>query len=239
MLKKILAISTLLASVFLCGRVVAQDSLHLRKNRAIRFRTLELEAQLATKEMFCMGSSNYLMEVGKHSFLKSYFFGEYNFSKKEYFYTLSADPKIYGPLHFTSSIENDLFGAESKGYHVQTGVKFYVEDYKPFSRWFCIASIGMNYSMLGTAEHKLGKTEMSYNLLTNPIKITKNLFLVVQSFGRVRHGYDFHFLQLGIESRKLPHSVFMVGTGQIQRGKQEISLGLQIPFVENHKEFKL
>lgn len=229
-------------AIFLCQNTSAQheDTTSNSNNALFKFKVAEIEAQWNPIEKDFIGSANYLLNIGqKKPILKNYFFCEYNFNKKEREFTFCIDPKIFGPLHGSFAFENDLFGIESEKYHFQTGAKLYLEDFKPFSRWFCIASIGMNYSMLGTAEHKLGKTEMSYNLLTNPIKITKNLFLVVQSFGRVRHGYDFHFLQLGIESRKLPHSVFMVGTGQIQRGKQEISLGLQIPFVENHKEFKL
>jgi hypothetical protein len=239
MVKQILTFSTFITSfLFGWGTLRSQDSLHTKAPRMFRFRTLELEAQVAPKEKEFMSSANYLLEVGKHSFLKSYFFGEYNFTSKEYAFTVSLDPKIYGPLHLTTSFENDLFGEKPEKYHFQSGIKMYLEDVGPFSNWFSIASIGLNYSLLGNAEHKLGKTEGSYNFLTNPIMIGKNFAIVVQSMGRIRSGYDFHFIQIGFEPRKIEHSVFMIGTGQVQKGQKEIFMGFQFAFVENHREFK-
>ncbi len=238
MAKQILSSSTLLyAFIFISCRAVAQDSLNYHSRR-FKFQALEVEAQWAPKENDIISSGNYLLELGKNSFLKSYFFGEYNFSNKEYAYTISLDPKLYGPLHLTASFENDLFGTEYSKNHFQTGFKLYLEDLKPCSNWFHIASVGVNYSLFGNAEHKLRKTEVSYNFLSNPIKINKNLALVVQSMGRIRNGYDFHFFQLGFEPTKLHHSVFMIGTGQVHEGKWDFYTGFQYAFIESHKSFR-
>lgn len=233
-------LSTLLASVFLCLSMKGQHDDSTSNSSLFKFKVAELESQYNPFKNHLIGSANYLLEIGKkRPFLKNYFFGEYNFAEHEMDFTFSIDPKLYGPIYLGLAFENDLFGIEAEKHHFQTGLKMYAEDFEPFSRWFTIASFGVNYSLLGTAEHRLHNPEIAFNLLTNPIEITPNLAFVIQSMGRIRGGKDFYLLQLGFEPRKIHHSVFVIGTGQVHLGEKEFFMGIQYAFIENHRKFRL
>lgn len=169
-------------------------------------------------------------------------FYEYNFIHGIQDYSLTVDPKIFGPLHASFSFENDLFGIHPEANHLQSGLKLYMQDITLFRAWFkkpfLNFNIGCNYSVIGSAEHRVGGVEVTYSFLTNPIWIKEGVGIIFQSSARIREGHDYFLFQGGIDLSKL-RSNFVVGTGKVYEGKVEFFIGYQYSFVPNHRKFAL
>ncbi len=200
-------------------------------------RVIEVEAQWTPTKNHYIANSNGLIDV---SLIPSKFswFVEYNISTQTYDYTVTYDPQLYKYLYCGFSFDNDLFGAHPERNHFQIGPKIYLQDYQPFENWFTNCNFAINYSAFGSADHRIGKPEFAFNLLTNPLWIHKNIGLVFQSAGRIRDGHDYFLIQTGIESKKL-HSILMLGTGQVYEKEIEIFVGLQISLIKSHRSFIL
>ncbi|MBP6931105.1 MAG: hypothetical protein KBB62_00020 [Candidatus Pacebacteria bacterium] len=165
-------------------------------------------------------------------------FAEYNFTHGFKDYSFTVDPKIFGPLHASFSFENDLFGIHPGANHVQSGLKLYMQDIAWFRKPFLNFNIGCNYSVVGSAEHRIGGIEATYSFLTNPIWVRKGVGIIFQSSARIREGHDYFLFQGGIDLSKW-RSNFVVGTGKVYEGKVEFFIGYQYSFVPNHNKFAL
>lgn len=209
-------------------------SLTFVKAQKPTLRAAEFELGYAPIEHQFMVNTNGFGESKRFKFSWLY---EYNFSSKVRDYSFSFDPKIYGPLHASVSLENDLFGEMPEQKHLQIGLKSYLQELKWFRKPFLNFNVGVNYSLAG-AEHRKGELEVTYNFLTHPLWIKpEKLGLVFQSSGRIRDNHDFLLFQAGLEYPKL-HSIFMLGTGQVYNGKFELFLGLQYSFIQDHNKLR-
>ena len=200
----------------------------------------EVEAQWAPGENEFMVSTNGLanVKIAKHLEMNIPWFTEYNFNTRFTDFSLAVDPKLWEFVHASVSFENDLFGEHPDKYHFQTGTKLYLQDIIKneqkkgwLSQPFAILSTGVNYSLAGTASHRLAKPEFTFNILSTPLWITKDIGFVFQSTGRIRESHDFFIFQVGIEHHKT-HSIFMLGTGQVYEGNVEYFVGLQLNVLE-------
>lgn len=198
-------------------------------------RVIEGEVQWTPTKNHYIVNSNGLIDV---SLIPSKFswFVEYNISTQTCDYTVTYDPQLYKYLYCGFSFGNDLFGAHPEQNQFQIGPKIYLQDYQQFEDWFTNCNFAINYSVFGSADHRIGKPEFAFNLLTNPLWIHKNIGIVFQSAGRIRDGNDYFLVQTGIESKKL-HSILAIGTGQVHKKEIEIFVGLQISLIKSHRSF--
>ncbi|MFA7191883.1 MAG: hypothetical protein WC089_01095 [Candidatus Paceibacterota bacterium] len=226
-------LKNLLFAVLVLGALDA-NSQHSDENHN-PLKVAEVEAAYSPHEHQFMVNTNGLVGFNH---IKATWFYEYNLTNGFQDYSVSLDPKIYGPLHLSFSFENDLFGIHPEKNHFQTGIKFYMQEIEWFTKPFLNCNVGLNYSTYGTAEHRVGGVEVSYMLLTHPMWINKNFGIVFQSSGRIRNGHDFLLFQGGVEYPKW-HSILMLGTGQVYEGKLEFFVGLQYSVIADHKKFTL